>query len=1005
MALVVNTNIASLVAQKNLGASQSKLDTAMERLSSGSRINSASDDAAGLAIASRMESQVRGLNQAVRNANDGISLAQTAEGAMEEITAMLQRMRELSVQASSGINTADDLSAIDSEITALKAEIDRVSSTTTFNGITLLDGSFSKNIQVGDLAGQSINIGLKNLGTNTLGKQGGVTNAQAVTSSSFTGTAATATKSTMTFEANDTYNFALTLGGLKTTSTDTYTFNISGDVTSGSAKGIVDAINSALRNIPAVGTTASNTLKGTAVVGSAADSIRATYNGKTVTIENLTGGIVKVEAGAYDTAATPALSGNISSSGSNVLYSSVVGGSGTNNNLTMGTNGFQATQLVNNGPVSVSTVGGTAAVAATMKLQLGSSADPTVVAAGVTAGDRMHLILTTDDGESLSLDTGTINGTTQADLVTELNAALTTSGNTKYTIAQDGANNAFVITRADGKNFNVFTGANNSLTAANGTITEVAVDISATGVKAYSGNVASGVTTLDMTLGGSVQAFTPGVANALANGDSFTFKLTDSDGASVTVETGALAAATPAIADVVAAMNTALTNAGAGGAAATSGYKVSVGSDATNNFKIQNMDGKEFTLEFTAFDGAATPDVFEEQTARVVGASASAARSSQMGKVAVPGTATTPESKSIMYLDLLANDTYTIKGAGVTGSTVDAASKTAALTLVYDGTASSLETAAGLLQARLNAIVKSGVTYDFAVTVDQGRMKIVENNGNKFALTDFTSAGSGRAAASVASGQNVSGSASSVLLDDTTYATTAQTSAAGTVGVTDIDLTFSGADTYSFTISDGTATAVINPTAVVVANNGSDILSAINVALAASGLDDVITATAAAGPVVTLKHALGSEIKIDNFTSIGSQTVKVEAGDVGAGDKTSGVSVFLDDNGGGSSESLTAVSAASSAAASSSIEIIDRAISDITGQRGDLGAIQNRLDHTINNLTNISVNTAAAQSRIQDADYAVEAANLAKAQIMQQAGTAMLAQANAMQQTVLSLLQ
>ncbi len=218
MALVVNTNIASLVAQKNLGASQSKLDTAMERLSSGSRINSASDDAAGLAIASRMESQVRGLNQAVRNSNDGISLAQTAEGAMEEITAMLQRMRELSVQASSGINTADDLSAIDSEITALKAEIDRVSSTTTFNGITLLDGSFSKNIQVGDLAGQSINIGLKNLGTNTLGKQGGVTNAQAVTSSRFTGTAATATKSTMTFESNDTYNFALTLGGLKTTS-------------------------------------------------------------------------------------------------------------------------------------------------------------------------------------------------------------------------------------------------------------------------------------------------------------------------------------------------------------------------------------------------------------------------------------------------------------------------------------------------------------------------------------------------------------------------------------------------------------------------------------------------------------------------------------------------------------------------------------------------------------------------------------------------------------------
>ena len=1006
MALVVNTNVASLVAQKNLGASQSTLDTAMERLSSGSRINSASDDAAGLAIASRMESQVRGLNQAIRNANDGISLAQTAEGAMEEITSMLQRMRELSVQASSGINTTDDLAAINSEVTALKTEIDRVSTTTTFNGLNLLDGSFSKNIQIGDVAGQSINIGLKNLGTNTLGKQGGVTNAQTVTSSTFTGTAATATKSTMTFEANDTYNFALTLGGLKTTASDTYTFNISGDVASGSAKGIVDAINTALREIPAVGTSASNTLKGTAVVASAADSIRATYNGKTVTIENLSGGLVKVEAGAYDTAATPTKSGDISSSGSNVLYSTVVGGTpATDSNLTLGSNSFAGTELVNNGPVSVSTVGGTDATAATMKLQLGTTADPTVVADGVTAGDRVHLVLTTDDGESLSLDTGTINGATAEALVTELQAALATSGNTKYAIAQDGSNHAFIITRADGKNFNVYTGANNDLATANAAIFEVASNAATIGTKIYSENAASGVSALELTLGDN--AFDEALTSAVADGDSFTFKLTDEDGSSVTVQTGVIT--TSSAANIVAAMNTALANAGAGGASATAGYKVAASTvDATHNLTISNMDGKEFTFELTAADLASSPGIFEEQANRAVGSTEATARSSQVGKVAVPGTATTPESKSIMYLDLLANDTYTIKGAGVTGSTIDASSKTAALTMVYDGTASSLETAAGLLQARLNAIVKSGVTYDFAVTVDQGRMKIVENNGNKFALTDFTSAGSGRAAASVASGQNVSGAASSVLLDDTTYATSATTSAAGTVGVTDIDLTFSGADTYSFNISDGTATAVVNPTAVVVANNGSDILSSINVALAASGLDDMITATAAAVggvPVVTLKHALGSEISIDNFVSIGSQTVKVEAGDVGAGDKTTGVSVFLDDNGGGSSESLTAVSASTSASASASLEIIDRAISDITAQRGDLGAIQNRLDHTINNLTNISTNTTAAKSRIEDADYAVESANLAKAQIMQQAGTAMLAQANAMQQTVLSLLQ
>ena len=142
MALVVNTNVSSLIAQKNLAASKGNLDQALERLSSGSRINSAADDAAGLSISTRMESQIRGLNQAVRNANDGISLAQTAEGAMEEITAMLQRMRELSVQASNGSNTSDDLAAIDAEITSLKAEIDRVATDTSFNGQNLLDGSF-----------------------------------------------------------------------------------------------------------------------------------------------------------------------------------------------------------------------------------------------------------------------------------------------------------------------------------------------------------------------------------------------------------------------------------------------------------------------------------------------------------------------------------------------------------------------------------------------------------------------------------------------------------------------------------------------------------------------------------------------------------------------------------------------------------------------------------------------------------------------------------------------
>ena len=159
MAMTINTNIQSLNAQRNLGASQSSLSTSMQRLSSGMRINSAKDDAAGLAIAERMSAQVKGLNQAARNANDGVSLAQTAEGALGTIGNNLQRIRELAVQSRNATNSSEDRSALQKEVTQLKAEIDRVAKDTSFNGTNLLDGSFTaKAFQVGANQGQLINI-------------------------------------------------------------------------------------------------------------------------------------------------------------------------------------------------------------------------------------------------------------------------------------------------------------------------------------------------------------------------------------------------------------------------------------------------------------------------------------------------------------------------------------------------------------------------------------------------------------------------------------------------------------------------------------------------------------------------------------------------------------------------------------------------------------------------------------------------------------------------------
>ena len=160
MASTINTNTISLNAQRNLGSSQSSLATSMQRLSSGLRVNSAKDDAAGLAIAERMNTQVRGLTVGARNSNDGISLAQTAEGALGKVGDMLQRMRELAVQSSNATNSKADRAALQSEVAQLTDEIDRVAKQTSFNGTKILDGSFSGAVfQVGANSGDNITVG------------------------------------------------------------------------------------------------------------------------------------------------------------------------------------------------------------------------------------------------------------------------------------------------------------------------------------------------------------------------------------------------------------------------------------------------------------------------------------------------------------------------------------------------------------------------------------------------------------------------------------------------------------------------------------------------------------------------------------------------------------------------------------------------------------------------------------------------------------------------------
>ncbi len=259
MAQVINTNIASLNAQRNLNASQSQLNTSLERLSSGLRINSAKDDAAGLAISSRFTTQINGLNQAIRNANDGISLSQTAEGALDASGDSLQRIRQLALQSANSTNSASDRAALNSEVQQLLSEIDRVGLTTQFNGTNILDGSFSSaQFQVGANANQTINVSVAGATTDILG-------AYQVTSSAVT---------TSAFDGSGFTINGVEVGVSAATS--------AAGVTAASAAAKATAINS-VSNQTGVTATATNTVTGIASIpGSSLANGSLTINGISV---------------------------------------------------------------------------------------------------------------------------------------------------------------------------------------------------------------------------------------------------------------------------------------------------------------------------------------------------------------------------------------------------------------------------------------------------------------------------------------------------------------------------------------------------------------------------------------------------------------------------------------------------------------------------------------------------------------------------------------------------
>ena len=427
MSMVIGTNITSLTAQRHLASSKNDMENAMERLASGNRINSSRDDAAGLAIAGRMESQISGLNQGIRNANDGIALAQSAEGALDETTSILQRMRDLSVQASSDTLTTSDRSSIQSELTALTSEIDRISSSTTFNNKALLDGSATGlQFQVGSGAGQSVSLSVTSASAADLGlADGGSTGAANAINGTRMSTAVGLFENSVEINGQNwaSDNTPLTAVGASLTVTDANGVSVA--ALASTADGVAAIINEGTATHGAVAS-ASNKLVSTGFTGSVTSSVDSmTINGTTIdnsdSLEGLIANINKANTGVTATATTGTGYELTNTTGEDII----VGGTITGSGLVAATYIGYLSMSNTDGTATTITKGGYSAAEDANVNTLGfnsRSAGSTVETKDITGG---KLVLGTDDltlnGVSIGASTTAATNETAASLAAHLN--------------------------------------------------------------------------------------------------------------------------------------------------------------------------------------------------------------------------------------------------------------------------------------------------------------------------------------------------------------------------------------------------------------------------------------------------------------------------------------------------------------------------------------------------------------------------------------------------------
>ena len=828
MSLVVNTNVSSLTAQRALAFADSLQGEAMTRLSTGSKINSASDDAAGLAIAQRMTSQVNGLNMAIKNANDGISLTQSVEGALVEVSDMLQRLRELSVQSANDTNTGVDRSAIQEEVNLLVSEITRVSANTRFNNQLVLDGSFSnKQIQVGTEGGETINVTLTSTSASNLGAHEVVGDVIAATAGAGNGVIANGVD-----DADD-----IILNGNSVTKTIAVS---KGD----SAKNVASNIN--------------------AVAG---------------------------ETGVTATAKTYALLHN--EYGEDQTYSLKINGKTTGDFVMSRTSVADAVDKIN--AISGST-GVTASSTSDNKVTLYSADGADMLVENEKSLTNLRMKTVKHDG---------VTAETPLAINAIKNDASSLAANTDFYVqnATSGVNTKFT-TVATHNQHEYSTLINNALGTSEGTAAIRVTSTDATSLSTgnyYLKQASTGDVFKVLVSGTDAAAWQTGLGNATHFGG-------DHDGTAKNLTT---------YQDVTASL---------------SGGKVQLAGD--------RMFG-----DFEIFSDSTLATNMANQT-------------HANHKVGIEGTG----------IDVRSADGTVNADTDFIATAAENALGTTTVVLGGNAGVAAIGTEDTAANGGATLIVAQQITITSSADDSGTTVTVTGTNADGSTLSETLTGGNAAAVTTINRFKTIT----SVVMG---------AASAGTIDVgvegSSVDYNYKGARNFGdFSIS----TAATGGTSQTSSTVTGDIDSQ-DLALGASGATDSATIQG----TLSLKSS-----KVFSVTQSGTEAA---ANDNYFTTKASALNTVAN------------VDLRTQAGAAAALAVLDGAIEKISSLRSDLGAIENRLDHTVSNLMNISENTESARSRIQDADFAAESAKLSKAQVLKQAGVGMLSQANASSQLVLQLLQ